>query len=160
MSNPSAPRAASPRTVLVYRQYLSMNGTAHYTDNYFCGTCQRDLGRPFHTERTVEDLDERGAFKRNGSAPVLHFLCCPWCGARFDPEWWRDKIVQNQRVEDHYASPGTHGGDTHVFLGSPGDHWLTSSDRTLCWCNPTVEPGLMGCTVTHDEAGGTKENTK
>lgn len=55
---------------------------------------------------------------------------------------------------DHYQNPGTHKGDQHEFRGDGPDcmagHWLgVSGGDKVCWCDPEIEPGIMGCVIRH-----------
>lgn len=143
-------------SVRTFRQYLSDTGTSHYSDHLFCGSCERLIDTPYGFERTPGHLDERGSFPHDQRGEFLYYAFCPWCGIAFDDEWWREKVVENERVVDHYDCPGTHKGDTHEFRGSGPDciagHWLSVSDgMEICWCKPTVEPGLLGCRIIHND---------
>lgn len=144
--------------VLRYRQYLAPKGTAYYTDNLYCGSCRQHLGAAYQHEKTIESDEAHNEGERGAWAipdePLNYVRFCPWCGIEFEDEWWRDRTVQNERVVDHYVNPGTHKGDTHEFQGfQPTNHWLAVSggDR-VCWCDPEIEPGLMGCVIRHKDA--------
>jgi len=141
--------------VRTFRQYLSDKGTAYYSDHLFCGSCARLIRTPHDFERTPADLDDRGSFPLGSCHTHLHYAFCPWCGVEFEDDWWRETIVENERAIDHYDQPGTHKGDTHEFRGSGPDciagHVLASSDHSLCWCKPTVEPGILGCRIIHND---------
>lgn len=138
--------------VLCYRQYLSPRGTSYYSDRYFCGECARELDKPYGWPETPADPrleGGRGSWTER-TEPLLYWSFCPWCGAALDADWHENKMIRNERLVDHFDCPGTHGGDTHEFRGfSPGGHQLASTDSSLCWCGPKVEPGPMGCVVRH-----------
>lgn len=148
--------------VLFYHQYLGADSQSVYTTHSFCGSCRQDIGTAYATPRYPENLEEenetgRGwhSFDRDDTEPLAYFTCCPWCGVEFEDEWWKDRTIQNERVIDHYQNPGTHKGDTHQFLGDGPDcitgHWLGTTGSEVCWCDPEIEPGIMGCVIRHQD---------
>jgi hypothetical protein len=144
--------------VLRYRRYTYPEGTAHYDDVMFCGSCQEELAKPYKFPRSPQDvLDECEAGLYTNSfvadrGDLIFFVYCPWCGTALNPEWWRDRTVQNERPVDHYDNPGTHAGDSHIFLGDFGGHQLSSTDpESRCWCEPEITPGIMGCEIVHQD---------
>lgn len=150
--------------VLVYNKYLGPGSDSVYNQQFFCGSCRQVLQSPYMHPFEPDDLEaenNRGlgeptiwAHERGGLA---YFAFCPWCGVEFEDEWWRDRTIQNERAIDHYRNPGTHKGDTHEFRSPASDgeptwmtgHWLGTTDHRVCWCEPDVEPGIMGCVIRH-----------
>lgn len=142
--------------VRTFRQYLTGEGIAHYSDHFFCESCDRLVKETFGSVLTPDDLDGRGSFPFDGDREYEHISYCPWCGVALEDEWWRETIVENERAIDHYDCPGTHKGDTHEFRGSSPDcmarHILVTTDPSfICWCDPTVEPDILGCRIIHND---------
>lgn len=153
--------------VLRYHHYMGRGSQSVYGTRYFCGSCRRCIGGAYGSAcygypeypEDIEDKNETpyglGSWDHDKSE-LEYYSFCPWCGVRFVDEWWKDRTVQNERVIDHYQNPGTHKGDTHEFRGDgPGcmaNHWLAvSGGDKLCWCEPEVEAGLMGCVIRHQD---------
>lgn len=156
-----------PVPVLTYNQYVGGSESPMvYSKRHFCGACSRGIGGVYGSAcygfpEYPEDLET----KNNSTAcwmpakqkePLEYYAYCPWCGVSFANEWWRDRTIQNERVIDHYQSPGTHKGDTHEFRGSGPEcmagHWLAvSGGSEVCWCEPEIEPGIMGCVIRHQD---------
>lgn len=149
-------------TVLQYYKYLGSDSQSVYHTEYFCGSCRRDLGKPYTFPKYPEDLEAENETMMGltpwdkSSGELEHYAFCPWCGTELPDEWWKDRTIQNERVIDHYKNPGTHKGDTHEFRGQGlecmENHWLgvTSSDE-VCWCDPEIKPGIMGCIIRHQD---------
>lgn len=145
--------------VLRYAQYLHPTGSTVYTNHEYCGSCRQHLETPYAHSKTPETDEaynngERGSFELGRHEDFGYIRFCPWCGIEFEDEWWKDRTIQNERVIDHYCNPGTHKGDTHEFRGDGPDcyvnHWLgVSGGDRVCWCDPEIEPGLMGCVIRH-----------
>jgi hypothetical protein len=108
---------------------------------------------------TMDDYMARGAFSPEAQREYRHIEFCPWCGAQFEDEWWKREnvLIRNERTIDHFKNPGWHPGDSHEFRSDSPDmnaaaanHWLgVSGGDKLCWCDPEVEPGPMGCVIRH-----------
>lgn len=153
--------------VLAYYEYVGRDSQSVYGTRHFCGNCRKDIGGVYGSAcygfpgfpEDLEAKNERGLgfdLSRRNDRPLEYYAFCPWCGASFDDEWWRNATIRNERVIDHYRNPGTHKGDTHEFRGSGPDcmnhHWLSvSGGDAICWCDPEVEPGLMGCVIRHQD---------
>lgn len=150
--------------VLQYHKYLNPDSSTVYSTRYFCGSCRRDLsgvygGACYGYPGTPEDLEAENATTASARSwqphdePLQYYAFCPWCGVEFADEWWKDRTIQNERVIDHYQNPGTHKGDTHEFAGDYMlNHWLgVSGGDRVCWCDPEVVPGLMGCVILHQD---------
>lgn len=152
--------------VLRYHEYLGRSNQ-RYSSRYFCGACRRGIGGVYGSAcygfpEYPEDLEakndsEHGLASSNSPGRALdYYAFCPWCGVQFAEEWWKDRTIQNERVIDHYQNPGTHKGDTHEFRGADPEcmagHWLgVSGGDKVCWCDPDVEPGIMGCVIRHQD---------
>ena len=147
--------------VLAYHAYVGADSQTVYGTRYFCGECRRGIGGVYGSAcygypEYPEDLEaknERGLTRDRPGRELEHYSFCPWCGSRFEIDWWRDQTIQNERVIDHYQNPGTHKGDTHEFHGfGMAGHWLAvSGGDTVCWCDPDIEPGIMGCIIRHKD---------
>jgi hypothetical protein len=149
--------------VLHYHEYLGGRDsqTVHGTRQY-CGHCRRDIGgihggACYGWPGTPDDLEAKnerdsllGSWEPNRD-PLEHYAFCPWCGVQFEDEWWNHRVIQNERVIDHFRCPGTHKGDTHEFRGSFEGHYLATTDPMVCWCEPQITPGLMGCVIRHQD---------
>lgn len=148
-------------TVLAYHQYVGgADSQTVYTTHHYCGSCRRQLascyGFPKYPEELEAENEQRFVSWEPDERPLDYFSFCPWCGVEFEEEWWKDRTIQNERAIDHYRDPGTHKGDTHEFRGEGLDcmanHWLAvSGGDQICWCDPEVEPGLMGCVIRHQD---------
>lgn len=156
--------------VLKYYKYVGGPGSQSvYSTRYFCGSCRRGIGGvhgsacygfpEYPEDLEAENESGRGSIdriSRNSERSLEYFSFCPWCGIAFEDEWSQDRTIQNERAIDHYQNPGTHKGDSHEFRGDGpncmANHWLSQSggDR-LCWCDPEVEPGIMGCVIRHQD---------
>lgn len=156
-------------SVLKYYEYLSPEDDRGGRTRYFCGSCRRDIGGVYGSAcygypKTVEELERRNSIPRDQRTPLYanedpleYYTFCPWCGIQFEDGWNRDRTIQNERTIDHYKNPGTHKGDTHEFRspaseGEPtwmAGHWLGTTDSRVCWCEPEIEPGVMGCVIRH-----------
>lgn len=153
--------------VLSYHEYMGRDGQTVHGTRVFCGACRRGLGGVYGSAyfgypEYPEDIEAKND-SPHGLLPLKsgrelgleleYFAFCPWCGAAFEDEWWKNKVVQNERAIDHYQNPGTHKGDTHEFRGDRPDcfvnHYLGVSGGQVCWCDPEIEPGLMGCVIRH-----------
>lgn len=148
--------------VLRYADYMTPDADRPSGYQEFCGGCRRKLGGSYNSPllgrpEYPEDLERKNSLPW-GSRPLgwnddrdyQRWAFCPWCGAEFEAEWWRNQPVQNERAIDHYQAPGSHKGDTHEFVGAIEGHVLGSSDPSyVCWCQPEVTPGLTGCVIRH-----------
>lgn len=149
----------SPVSVLRYYRYLGPDSDTDYSDEDFCGECFRHLASPTDFPKFPEDLEKDNkellgsAWHGRHDRELEFYSFCPWCGVAFEDEWWKNQSVQNERAIDHYKNPGTHRGDTHEFVGGSPDcaegHWLATTGHEICWCDPDVEPGLLGCKIRH-----------
>lgn len=152
--------------VLVYYEYHGRNDQRGGSRRYFCGECRRGIGGvygsacygyPEYPDKLLEKNETDhgfGSWGRDEGSRLEYYAFCPWCGTAFEDEWWKDRTIQNERAIDHYRNPGTHKGDTHEFRGEGPNcmtgHWLgVSGGDKVCWCDPEIEPGLMGCVIRH-----------
>lgn len=152
--------------VLNFHQYSGgRRSQSVYSTRYFCGACRKGIGGVYGSAcygfpEYPEDLEAKNESEHGwlphetDKGPLEYYSFCPWCGVQFAEEWWKDRTIQNERIIDHYQNPGHHKGDTHEFRGSGPDcmqgHWLgVSGGDKLCWCEPEVAPGLMGCIIRH-----------
>lgn len=146
--------------VLFYHQYVGgRDSQTVYTTHHYCGACRQHMDSCYAFPKYPEQLEaeneadglDRWTHERN-KQPLEYIRFCPWCGVQFEDEWWKARTIQNERAIDHYQNPGTHKGDTHEFTGSVEHHWLSvSGGSRLCWCDPEVEPGIMGCVIRHQD---------
>lgn len=148
--------------VLHYVRYLGgPESQTVYSYEDFCGECFHHLDDPFHYPKYPEDLEKDNneqfgnSWHGRDDRELEHFSFCPWCGAAFEDEWWKDQPIQNERAIDHFQNPGTHKGDTHEFRGSGQNcmagHWLATTGSEVCWCDPEIDPGIMGCVIRHKD---------
>lgn len=152
--------------VLRYARYMGCDSQSIYNHVEFCGACKRKLGGSYdspllgRTSDTIDALlqetnnDSFGLRVPSERVEYEHWQFCPFCGERFDDEWWRNQPVQNERAIDHYRNPGHHKGDEHEFIGGPDcmvNHWLATTGDEVCWCDPEVEPSILGCTIKHKD---------
>ena len=147
--------------VLAYHQYMGRDSQTVYTTHHYCGSCRRKLDSPYTFPEYPEQLEAAndtplglGSWEHDEGRELEYFRYCPWCGVEFEDEWRKDRVIQNERAIDHYQNPGHHKGDQHVFMGEDQScmvgHWLSTTDPSrVCWCDPEVEPGIMGCTIRH-----------
>lgn len=133
--------------VMRYARYLGGNSDGVYNYPEFCGQCRRELGTALLAKpKFPEDLDTDRWHHVTDDREYERWMFCPFCGAAFDDEWWKDQMVRNLRVTDHFKNPGTHCGDEHIFDGfHPGGHWLTGE----CWCEPIITPSIVACEIRH-----------
>lgn len=94
--------------VLKYNAYGGADSTAVYRTHYFCGGCRRDIGGVYGGAcyghpKTPEDLEARNQTPHglgewsSDTSPLEYYAFCPWCGVRFENEWWRDRNIENDR---------------------------------------------------------------
>jgi hypothetical protein len=154
--------------VLQYYEYMGRGSQTAHGTRHFCGSCRRGIGGVYGSAcygfpEYPEHIEAKNATPHGfgdleaEKGDLEYYRFCPWCGAEFEDEWWKNRVIQNERAIDHYRNPGWHKGDTHEFRGSGPDcmahHWLgVSGGDKLCWCDPDVEPGVLGCVIRHRDA--------
>lgn len=148
------------RPVRAFHRYAERASDKALGTVFFCGRCELDLGgigghdyygAPQTISEFLEEMQAelRRSYQELPDSRWIYYRFCPWCGLEF-PEEWRNAPVENDRVIDHFRRPGWHRGDTHEFVGTFEQHWLSvSGGDELCWCEPTVTPGIAGCVIRH-----------